>query len=173
MQPFTDAWQSVYSPPMDWKTMRALYERLYAAAKAKGENQVTIASRAGLRQNQISRLFEIDKYGPQAENFIKAIEGLDMRPSDFFRQLEAISDESADLQTSTLRPVKPSAQDAGRAPEEGLADAASSEIEHFTDRLAAALVANVRRRLAEGDRPAPAPRAPRPKNRRRIHRRNV
>jgi transcriptional regulator with XRE-family HTH domain len=95
---------------MEWKAIRAHYERLFRAAKERGETQETIAARAGLRQNQISRLFAIDEYGPQTENFIKAIEGLGMTASEFFLQIERQTDSDlparANVSTTARTPAE-------------------------------------------------------------------
>ena len=55
------------------------------AAKRK---QIDVATAAGLEQSAISKLIHNQNLGPSVEIFLNAIEGLGMRASDFFAQLE-------------------------------------------------------------------------------------
>lgn len=87
----------LYSEPVEWKALRAHYERLFRDAKTRGETQETIAERGGLRQNKISKLLDIEHLGPQTETFIRAIEGLGMLPSSFFLQIEGLQTPSASV----------------------------------------------------------------------------
>lgn len=76
---------------MEWRDMRDHYEDLFAAAKARGETQETIAARGGIRQNKISNLLAMkDGLGPQAETFVRAIKGLDITPAQFFATLDPL-----------------------------------------------------------------------------------
>lgn len=90
-QQATAAYQSVYSPAMRWTEIRDAYERSFRAAQKRGDGvtQESVAKAGGLkRQNLISKFLANDKLGPQVETFIRAVEGLGLRPSDFFRQIE-------------------------------------------------------------------------------------
>lgn len=93
--------------------MRAHYERLFREAKTRGETQETIAERGGLKQNQISRMFAIATYGPQVENFVKAIEGLGLSVSSFFAQIERKTDGDLSIEP---RPSSTALPQIGAAP---------------------------------------------------------
>ncbi len=68
---------------LDWRTMRAAFIR------ARGRTpQHAIAAKGGLRQNAISKMEANDNLGPAVETFVRAIYGLGMQPSEFFKQLE-------------------------------------------------------------------------------------
>lgn len=68
---------------VEWKAIRSAF------IKARGSrNQDEIAKAGGLYQSHISKLESNDKLGPAVEVFVKAIEGLGMRPSQFFAELE-------------------------------------------------------------------------------------
>lgn len=74
---------------MDWLSLRDAYKVLFLAAKQHGETQETIAQRGGLkRQNTISKMLQNRNLGPQVETFIRAIEGLGLKPSAFFKATE-------------------------------------------------------------------------------------
>lgn len=70
-------------PSVEWKVIRAAFIRARGRRK-----QEEIAQAGGLYQSAISKLESNDKLGPAVEVFIKAIEGLGMRPSQFFAELE-------------------------------------------------------------------------------------
>lgn len=84
----------LYSAFVEWKTIRAAYERAFLAAKNEGETQESIAERGGIRQNDLSRLFQNDRKGPRVETFVKAVKGLreGMTLADFFLQIERQTD---------------------------------------------------------------------------------
>lgn len=91
----------LYSGAVEWKVLRAHYERLFREAKQqRRETQETVAKRGGLDQNVISRLLSIKELGPQVENFVRAIEGLGITPSEFFRQIESQTD--TDIRDSSV-----------------------------------------------------------------------
>lgn len=74
---------------MEWNRLRAHYERVFKEAKARGETQESVAKRGGLKnQNLISKMLDNDNLGPQAETFVRAIQGLGMTVSSFFEQIE-------------------------------------------------------------------------------------
>lgn len=68
---------------VDWKTIRAAFVR------HRGKRtQADIAADAGIRQNDVSRLEANDNLGPSVETFVRAVEGLGLKPSEFFREIE-------------------------------------------------------------------------------------
>lgn len=91
-QELRDVDWSIYSRAVEWKTIRSAYERAFAEAKKDGETQETVAERGGIRQNDLSRLFQNDKKGPQVATFVKAVKGLreGMTVSEFFAQIEGL-----------------------------------------------------------------------------------
>lgn len=71
---------------VEWKTIRSAFIR---ARKAAGVKQDALATRAGLRQGDISKIESNDKRGPTVANFVSAVEkGLQIPVSEFFRQIE-------------------------------------------------------------------------------------
>ena len=90
-----------------WEQIRAHYARHVEAAKARGATQTSIAKAGGLvqtpadpladpkvRQNTISRTLSGDKRGPTVQTFVKAVHGLGIPMSEFFRQLEEEIEEA-------------------------------------------------------------------------------
>jgi transcriptional regulator with XRE-family HTH domain len=76
---------------MEWKALRAHYERLFQQKRRSGDTQQSIANRGGIRQNDISRLLsQTDGLGPRVETFTKAIEGLGVPVSQFFAEIEKL-----------------------------------------------------------------------------------
>ena len=76
---------------MEWKQIRAHYERKFALAKRLGESQESIAARGGLSaQNAISKLLANDKRGPYIDTLLRAIAGLvpPITASEFFAEIE-------------------------------------------------------------------------------------
>lgn len=86
---------------MEWKQIRAHYERLFLEQKRRqGATQKSVAKRGGLAkrgeleqdgdpyQSAISKLLSNDNLGPSVEVFARAVEGLGMSLSDFFAQIE-------------------------------------------------------------------------------------
>lgn len=69
---------------MDWATIRSAFIRLRGA-----RTQQEIADAGQLRQSHISKLESNDNLGPAVGTFVKAVQGLGVSVSDFFRQLEA------------------------------------------------------------------------------------
>lgn len=88
---------------MEWKTIRAQYERLFNDAKKMGATQETVARAGGLRQNKISKILDNGGRGPQVETFVKAVEGLGITVSSFFLQIEVL--QSAASKGHTAPPV--------------------------------------------------------------------
>lgn len=86
--------------------MRARYEALIREAKQRGETQETIAERAGLRQNVISKMLYNDKLGPQVETFVKAVEGLGLPVSVFFAQIEGAASGTDTAKPSVTQPTQ-------------------------------------------------------------------
>lgn len=91
---------------MEWATIRRHYERLFALAKKGGATQQSIAARGGLRQNKISELLDNDRRGPNAETFVKAVEGLGLTLSSFFAQIEGLQSSAVDGQNDPLANLK-------------------------------------------------------------------
>src|SRR3954466_14007681 len=74
---------------MEWKQIRATYERVFNNAKRGGATQESVAKAGGLRrQNAISKLLMNETLGPQVETFVRAVEGLGMSVSEFFALVE-------------------------------------------------------------------------------------
>jgi len=75
---------------VEWNVIRAHYDALWTAARdGHGLTQERIAAAGGLSgQNALSRLLANTKRGPSVETFIRAIEGLGLRQSEFFAALE-------------------------------------------------------------------------------------
>jgi transcriptional regulator with XRE-family HTH domain len=89
---------------VEWKTIRAEYERAYRAAKLHGASQSSIALAGGLvgpdgrpKQNVISKILANDGLGPQVETFVHAVEGLGISVSRFFALVEQRTQHGADL----------------------------------------------------------------------------
>jgi transcriptional regulator with XRE-family HTH domain len=81
---------------MDWKRIRAHYERAFRAARRRGLTQAKVAEAGGLKgQNVVSKLLANESKGPQVETFVKAVHGLGMPVSLFFAQLEQPHEEHA------------------------------------------------------------------------------
>lgn len=94
--------------PVDWKTIRAHYARLFETAKLeRRDTQYTIAARGGLGQNDVSRVMSNRGRGPQVETFIRAVQGLGIPVSSFFRQIEALraEDHPKDDQSTPAKAV--------------------------------------------------------------------
>lgn len=100
---------SVYCRLVEWKTIRSAYERAFAEAKKDGETQETVAERGGIRQNDLSRLFQNDKKGPQVATFVKAIKGLreGMTVSEFFLQIEGKTNSTLQSDADARRTTRP------------------------------------------------------------------
>jgi transcriptional regulator with XRE-family HTH domain len=65
-------------------------------AKTEGLTQAMVAEAGGLPgQNAISRLVSNHKMGPSVETFTRAVQGLGIRVSQFFAELEYIDDLAA------------------------------------------------------------------------------
>ena len=136
----TGAYLPVYSAGMDWATLRAAYRASFLEAKKKGATQESVAKRGGLKdQNAISRLMANNKLGPQAETFVRAIEGLGIKPSEFFLHLE--------VGTSPALPAQ------------GEAATLPAALDHLSHAATAVIVAVGRARQAT--KPADAVREPR------------
>lgn len=74
---------------MEWKDIRAHYERAFRAARRRGLTQAKVAEAGGLKgQNVISKLLQNETKGPQVETFVKAVQGLGIPVSTFFAQIE-------------------------------------------------------------------------------------
>lgn len=97
---------------MDWSLVRGHYKRLFEDARRRGLTQVAVAARGGLAQGQISKLFNPSKSGPSVDVFLRALLGLGLQPSDFFRHVEEQSQKTA-LQTHSDE-VKNSSRTQGR-----------------------------------------------------------
>lgn len=69
---------------VEWKEIRSAFIR------ARGKRrQHAIAAAAGLAQGDISKIENNDLLGPTVGTFIKAVEGLGLKPSEFFASLES------------------------------------------------------------------------------------
>jgi transcriptional regulator with XRE-family HTH domain len=76
------------SEVVEWKVIRSAF------IKARGRRtQGDIATAGGLHQSSISKLESNDKLGPAVEVFVKAIEGLGVKPSVFFAAIEQATDQ--------------------------------------------------------------------------------
>lgn len=75
------------SAVVEWKVIRSAF------IKARGRRtQGDIATAGGLHQSSISKLESNDKLGPAVEVFVKAVEGLGVKPSVFFAAIEKTTD---------------------------------------------------------------------------------
>lgn len=92
-------WAEMGWEDLRWRDMLAAWTRIYDAKKEAGElTQTLVAARGKLSgQNVISKMRDNQKQGPQAETFIRAIIGLGVRPSEFFRALEGADDGAKNL----------------------------------------------------------------------------
>lgn len=71
---------------VEWEDVLAHYKRLM---NASGRNQTAIAKAGGLKKpNLISKLLDNHRQGPTVETFIRAVIGLGIPLSEFFRTLE-------------------------------------------------------------------------------------
>jgi hypothetical protein len=73
---------------MEWLQIREHYERAFRHA---GGNQTTVAKAGGLKKPNLVGKFLNNKKktkGPAVETFIRAVLGLGLPPSEFFRTLE-------------------------------------------------------------------------------------
>jgi len=91
---------------VEWKTIRAEYERAFRAAKLRGASQSSIALTGGLvdadgrpKQNVISKILSNDGLGPHVETFVHAVEGLGLSVSRFFARVEHRQVHGAELVT--------------------------------------------------------------------------
>lgn len=76
---------------MEWKQIRAHYERAFGAARKRGMTQAKVAKAGGLAgQNAVSKVLHYPdtSLGPQVVTLVKAVEGLGLRVSEFFAQIE-------------------------------------------------------------------------------------
>lgn len=81
---------------MNWNLIRTHFDKLFQEGKRTGAlTQVSLAKKGGLKtQGMVSRILHTtNDHGPSVGTFLKAIKGLDMRPSDFFADLERIDTE--------------------------------------------------------------------------------
>jgi hypothetical protein len=83
---------------MDWEQIREYLERIY---EERGLTQGAIAAAGGKpKQNTISRMLKNRsmRNGPHVINFLRALEGMGVKPSEFFVQLERLAaDRSIDV----------------------------------------------------------------------------
>ena len=89
---------------VEWKTIRAEYERAFRAAKLRGASQSSVALTGGLvdadgrpQQNVISKILSNDGLGPRVETFVHAVEGLGLSVSRFFARVEHRQVHGAEL----------------------------------------------------------------------------
>ena len=81
---------------MEWRTIRAHFERIYRAGQQeRGLRQIDVARAGGLigrrgqlQQNAVSRILHNKKLGPTVETFVRAVEGLGLSVSEFFEDIE-------------------------------------------------------------------------------------
>jgi len=75
----------LFSAPMEWRwpELRSKFIALRGT-----RTQTVIADAGGLHQSAISKLENNENLGPAVEVFLNAVEGLGLRPSEFFLQLE-------------------------------------------------------------------------------------
>lgn len=71
---------------VEWKTIRSAFVRLRGT-----RTQAQIAKAGDLYQSDISKLESNDNLGPVVETFVKAVAGLGMTVSEFFRQIEDLA----------------------------------------------------------------------------------
>lgn len=136
---------------VDWSLIRQHFK---AERKRRRLTQTRVAEKGGLDQSAISKMEGDVTYTPQVDTFTKAVEGLGASVSSFFAELERSQNtslKSAPLPTDNPPQVV--------LPPEGADHVDEAVIERASDKLAAALIAYVRR-LAHGDEPAATPRRP-------------
>lgn len=86
-----------------WATLRSGF------IAARGDQpQAVVAERAGLHQSAISKLENNDNLGPAVEVFLNAIEGLGLKPSAFFLQLESGSSQTPKKEQNSVLHSGPS-----------------------------------------------------------------
>ena len=150
---------------MEWKTIRAHYEREFTAAKRRGLTQAKVAKAGGLKgQNDISRLLANDTLGPQVETFVRAVEGLGLSLSAFFAQIERSQISTAKVQNPSLKQAphqrtieipEPEAQQHGGGP---LSPAAEDTWTQVGRAIGRGLVREVRRAQSREQTADPRPR---------------
>jgi transcriptional regulator with XRE-family HTH domain len=86
-------------PRMDWVAIRSAFIRLRGS-----RTQQEIAVAGDLYQSDISKLESNDNLGPAVETFVRAVQGLGMPVSDFFRQLE--TGQPSPMASSDQAPAK-------------------------------------------------------------------
>lgn len=118
----------IYCAAMRWMEIRKQYAELYAEFKKNGGNQQDVAERGGLSdQSAISKLVNNENLGPAVETFVRAVEGLGITVSSFFRRIEALQNSAVDEHNAPLvrtsvkeglpsdSPIPPPTTDADRA----------------------------------------------------------
>ena len=74
---------------VEWKLIRAAFIR------ARGTRiQEDIAKAGGLYQSAVSKLENNDQLGPAVGVFVKAIQGLGLKPSEFFAEIERLQNRA-------------------------------------------------------------------------------
>jgi len=134
---------------MEWKQIRAQYEREFSAVRKRGVTQEDVARAGGLlgkngrvQQNAISKLLGQgdESLGPQIMTLVKAVEGLGLKVSVFFAAIEASQSEGAGVAL------------------ERIADSAPANTQAMQRALALFESFNNTLRLAGAGDPPPAPR---------------
>lgn len=76
---------------MEWKQVRAEYQRALQAATDRGMTQEQIAATAGLEQSYISKPARLndDSRGPHLMNLLGVLEAIGITVSEFFAAVEA------------------------------------------------------------------------------------
>jgi transcriptional regulator with XRE-family HTH domain len=110
------------APLMEWQYIK---HRFIEQRKSRGLNQDDVAKAGKIRQGYISKLESNLNQGPSVEIFTKAVEGLGITVSEFFRQIERQTDaDSTSLQQRDT--TQPSPQSPGQPRE--AADGARSGV---------------------------------------------
>lgn len=74
---------------LDWWRWRVIRAEMARRINAKrGTSQKQVATRAGLDQGQVSKMLLNQNLGPAVETFMRMIQGLGLKPSEFFAELE-------------------------------------------------------------------------------------
>ncbi len=94
--------------PMEWRQIRSAFIRLRGRRP-----QHAVGKGGGLRQNAISKIEANDNFGPSVGVFVKAIQGLGLKPSEFFREVEQSLNQ--DLKTDTVEAHNPPVSAASEA----------------------------------------------------------
>lgn len=86
---------------VEWKEIRSAFVRTRGR-----RTQKQIAEEGGLQQGAISQLESNDDLGPTVGTFVKAVEGLGLRPSEFFRQIEIGAKPATDEPIGASAPLE-------------------------------------------------------------------